>query len=153
MSPEPPSTWWWVANGWRINFAWTIPLRAPILPVKKGKTHTHTHTAVQQVDHIIQTFCKPGTSIAISLEENKQWDNFSSSAVVINAGAPQGCILTSLLYSHFTHGCVAICDRDHIIKCAGGKTDREKPEYWWVPLRTEVVSVARRSAGVKVKLI
>lgn len=68
-------------------------------------------------------------SVLFLLGENKQRDNFTSSAVVMNAGAPQRCILSSLLYSHFTHGCSAKCDRDHIIKFAGGKTDRENSEY------------------------
>lgn len=49
----------------------------------------------------------------------------------MNAGAPLGGVFASL--GHFTHGRVAICDRDHIIKRAGRKkkkkSDREKPEY------------------------
>ena len=48
-------------------------------------------------------------------------DNFTSCAVVMNAGAPQRCILSSLLYSHFTHDCIAKYDRHHIIKFAGRK--------------------------------
>ncbi len=55
-------------------------------------------------------------------------DNFTSSAVVMNADAPQRCILSSLLYSHFTHDCIAKYDRDHIIKFASGKTDRGNSE-------------------------
>lgn len=43
----------------------------------------------------------------------------------MNAGAPLGGVLASL--GHFTHGCVAMCDRDHVIKRAGRK--KEKPEY------------------------
>lgn len=74
----------------------------------------------------------------------KQWDHFTSSAAVMNAGAPQRCILSSLLYSHFTHGCIAKCDSDHIIKFEGRKTDRENSEYWWALFHSEVACVTYR---------
>ncbi|KAL3051735.1 hypothetical protein OYC64_001881 [Pagothenia borchgrevinki] len=34
--------------------------------------------------------------------------NITSSTLILNTGAPQGCVLSPLLYSLFTHDCVAI---------------------------------------------
>lgn len=35
-------------------------------------------------------------------------DNHSSSTLTLSTGAPQGCALSPLLYSHFTHNCLPI---------------------------------------------
>lgn len=84
-------------------------------------------------------------------EQAGRTDNFPSSAVVTNAGAPKRSILSSLLYSHFTHGCIAKYDRDHIIKFAGRKKLMEglqnNDESFFSTDRS------LWSGGVKIKLI
>jgi hypothetical protein len=42
--------------------------------------------------------------------------NNISATLVLNTGAPQGCMLSALLYSLFTHDCTARHDSDTIIK-------------------------------------
>ena len=41
-----------------------------------------------------------------------------SSSLILNTGAPQGCVLSPLLYSLFTHDCVAMHASNSIIKFA-----------------------------------
>ena len=42
----------------------------------------------------------------------------TSATLTLNTGAPQGCVLNPLLYSLFTHDCVAAHDSNTIIKFA-----------------------------------
>ena len=42
----------------------------------------------------------------------------TSSILILNIGAPQACILSPLLYSLYTHDCVATFDSNTIIKFA-----------------------------------
>jgi hypothetical protein len=44
--------------------------------------------------------------------------NKISTALIFNTGAPQGCILSPLLYSLFTHDCMAMHTSNSIIKFA-----------------------------------
>ena len=48
--------------------------------------------------------------------------NNISISLTLNTGAPQGCILSALLYSLFTHDCVAMHASNSIIKCADDTT-------------------------------
>jgi hypothetical protein len=42
--------------------------------------------------------------------------------LILNTGAPKGCVLSPLLYPLFTHDCVARHDSNNIIKFADGTT-------------------------------
>ena len=48
--------------------------------------------------------------------------NNISTPLILNTGAPQGCILSPLLYSQFTHDCVAMHASNSIIKFANNTT-------------------------------
>jgi hypothetical protein len=48
--------------------------------------------------------------------------NSTSAMLILNTGAPQGCALSPLLYSLFTHDCVAPHDSNTIIKFADHTT-------------------------------
>jgi hypothetical protein len=46
----------------------------------------------------------------------------TSATLILNTGVPQGCVLSPLLYSLFTHDCMARHDSNSIIKFAGDTT-------------------------------
>ena len=46
----------------------------------------------------------------------------TSTSLILNTGAPQGCVLNPLLYSLFTHDCVATHASTSIIKFADDTT-------------------------------
>ena len=48
--------------------------------------------------------------------------NSTSATLILNTGAPQGCVLNPLLYSLFTHDCMAKHDSNTIIKFADDTT-------------------------------
>ena len=48
--------------------------------------------------------------------------NNISTPLILNTGAPQGCALSPLLYSLFTHDCVAMHASNSIIKFADDRT-------------------------------
>ena len=48
--------------------------------------------------------------------------NNTSATLILNTGAPQGCVLSPLLYSLFTHKCMAKHDSNTIIKFADDTT-------------------------------
>ena len=49
-------------------------------------------------------------------------DSNTSATLILNTGAPQGCMLSPLLYSLFTHDCMARHDSNTIIKFADDTT-------------------------------
>ena len=49
--------------------------------------------------------------------------NNTSATLILNTGAPQGCLLSPVLYSIFTHDCVAKHDSNTIIKFADDKLE------------------------------
>ena len=48
--------------------------------------------------------------------------NNISTSLILNTGAPQGCLLSPLLYSLFTHDCMAMPASNSIIKFADDTT-------------------------------
>jgi hypothetical protein len=48
--------------------------------------------------------------------------NITSTPLILNTGAPQGCVLSPLLYSLFTHDCVAKHASNSIIKFSDDTT-------------------------------
>ena len=48
--------------------------------------------------------------------------NNTSATLILNTGAPQGCVLSPVLYSLFTHDCMAKHDSNTIIKFADDTT-------------------------------
>ncbi|KAK3528470.1 hypothetical protein QTP70_000117 [Hemibagrus guttatus] len=48
--------------------------------------------------------------------------NSTSSATTLNTGAPQGCVLSPLLFTLLTHDCAAMHSSNHIIKFANDTT-------------------------------
>jgi hypothetical protein len=49
-------------------------------------------------------------------------ENNISIPLILNTGAPQGCVLSPLLYSLFTHDCMAMHASNSIIKFADHTT-------------------------------
>ncbi|KAK3525628.1 hypothetical protein QTP70_001446 [Hemibagrus guttatus] len=54
--------------------------------------------------------------------QSVQIGNSTSSATTLNTGAPQGCVLSPLLFTLLTHDCAAMHISNHIIKFADDTT-------------------------------
>jgi gmma-aminobutyric acid receptor subunit gamma/cGMP-dependent protein kinase 2 len=57
-----------------------------------------------------------------TLELNTSLCNNTSATLILNTGAPQGCVLSTLLYSLFTHDQLSKHDSNTIIKFADDTT-------------------------------
>ncbi len=60
--------------------------------------------------------------------------NNTSSPLILNTGAPQGCVLSPLLYSLYTHDCTATHSSNVIVKFADDTTSHStstRPRSWW----------------------
>jgi hypothetical protein len=54
----------------------------------------------------------------------------TSATLILNTGAPQGCLLSPLLYSLFTHDCMARHNSNTIIKLVVGLiTNNDETAY------------------------
>jgi hypothetical protein len=56
--------------------------------------------------------------------------NNTSAILLLNTGAPRGCVLSPLLYSLFTHDCMARHDSNTIFTVVGLITDNDETAYW-----------------------
>ena len=57
--------------------------------------------------------------------------NATSSPWTLITGAPQGCVLSPLLYSLFIHDCVATHSSNTIVKFAEWRHNRHRPDHRW----------------------
>ena len=55
--------------------------------------------------------------------------NNTYATLILNTGFPQGCVLCPLLYSLFTHDCVARHNSNTIIKFADDTTVVGRPDH------------------------
>jgi hypothetical protein len=65
---------------------------------------------------------KLGPGLSDGLSPGGRVGNNISTPLILNTGAPQGCILNPLLYSLFTHDCVSIHASNSFIKFSDDTT-------------------------------
>ncbi|KAI4896057.1 hypothetical protein NFI96_010382 [Prochilodus magdalenae] len=71
---------------------------------------------------ISTTLCNCISDFLTDRPQSVKLDNLSSSFISLNTGVPQGCVLSPILYSLFTHDCVPIYGSNAIIKYADDTT-------------------------------
>ncbi|KAI4876126.1 hypothetical protein NFI96_006695, partial [Prochilodus magdalenae] len=71
---------------------------------------------------ISTTLCNWISDFLTDRPQSVKLDNLSSSVISLNTGVPQGCVLSPILYSLFTHDCVPIYGSNTIIKYADDTT-------------------------------
>ncbi len=54
--------------------------------------------------------------------QNVKIGDCTSSTIIMNTGMPQGCVLSPVLFTLFTHGCAVIHPSNAIVKSAGDTT-------------------------------
>uniref|UniRef100_A0A3B3HJX1 Reverse transcriptase domain-containing protein n=1 Tax=Oryzias latipes TaxID=8090 RepID=A0A3B3HJX1_ORYLA len=66
--------------------------------------------------------CNWTTDFLTNRKQSVRVGKYTSSTVLINTGAPQGCVLSPLLYSLFTHDCCSSSSSNLIVKFADDTT-------------------------------
>lgn len=68
--------------------------------------------------HLCPSLCKWIHNFLTGRPQVVHVGHHMSSSLTLNTGAPQGCVLSPLLYSLYTHDCKAISDSNIIVKFA-----------------------------------
>ncbi|KAI4892451.1 hypothetical protein NFI96_008743, partial [Prochilodus magdalenae] len=71
---------------------------------------------------ISTTLCNWISDFLTKRPQSVKLDNLSSCVISLNTGVPQGCVLSPILYSLFTHDCVPVYGSNTIIKYADDTT-------------------------------
>ena len=71
---------------------------------------------------LITSLCNWILDFLMGLPQVVRVGSNTSATLILNTGAPQGCVLSPLLYSRFTHDCMARHDSNIIIKFADDTT-------------------------------
>ncbi|KAI4874716.1 hypothetical protein NFI96_007695 [Prochilodus magdalenae] len=79
---------------------------------------------ISKLNHlgISTTLCNWISDFLTDRPRSIKLDNLSSSFISLNTGVPQGCVLSPILYSLFTHDCVPIYGSNTLIKYADDTT-------------------------------
>ncbi len=77
-----------------------------------------TLVAKLQTLGLIRSLCSWILNFLTGRSQMVRMDNNTSSPLILNTGAPQGCVLSTLLYSLYTHDCTATHSSNVIAKFA-----------------------------------
>ncbi len=92
-----------------------------------------TLVAKLQTLGLIRSLCSWILNFLTGRSQMVRMDNNTSSPLILNTGAPQGCVLSTLLYSLYTHDCTATHSSNIIVKFAtkvvGLITDNDEMAY------------------------